>query len=36
MPMGNLLDGTIEWLENNLNTDGSFKAPKSLYDYPHA
>ena len=36
MPMGSLLDGTIEWLENNLNDDGSFKAPDTLYDYPHA
>lgn len=36
MPMGDLLDGTIEWLERNLNADGSFKAPDTLYNYPHA
>jgi hypothetical protein len=36
MPTGNLLDGTVEWLERNIDEDGSFKAPDTLYKYPHA
>lgn len=36
IPIGNLLDGTIEWLENNRNKDGSFNTPETLFDYPHA
>ncbi len=36
IPVGSLLDGTIEWLERNINDDGSFKAPDTLYKYPHA
>jgi hypothetical protein len=36
MPMGDLLDGTIDWLEGNINENGSFRAPETLLDYPHA
>lgn len=36
IPIGNLLDGTVDWLERNINEDGSFSAPDTLYKYPHA
>ena len=36
IPMGNLLDGTVQWLENNRNEDGSLKNPDTLLQYPHA
>lgn len=36
MPIGNLLDGTVAWLENNRNEDGSLKNPDNLLQYPHA
>lgn len=36
IPMGNLLDGAVEWVENNRNEDGSLKNPDTLHKYPHA
>lgn len=36
MPIGNLLDGTVDWLERNISEDGLFRAPDTLYKYPHA
>jgi hypothetical protein len=35
-PIGDLLDGTPEWVLANQNPDGSLKNPASLLDYPHA
>jgi hypothetical protein len=34
IPLGNLLDDTPEWLEQQRNDDGSLKNPDSLRDYP--
>lgn len=36
IPVGHLLKGTANWVENNLNEDGTLKNPPSLLDYPHA
>lgn len=36
IPVGHLLDGTPEWIEQNRQPDGSLKNPASLLDYPHA
>lgn len=36
LPPGNLLDGTVAWLERNRNEDGSFKNPTTLKKYPIA
>lgn len=36
MPPGNLLDGTVEWLETQVKEDGSLSNPASLREYPIA
>ena len=36
LPMGDMLEGTPEWLEKIQNPDGSLANPASLLDYPHA
>ncbi|MCA1032602.1 hypothetical protein LCL95_16435 [Bacillus timonensis] len=36
IPVGNLLEGTVEWLEQNRKEDGSLKNPNDLLEYPHA
>ncbi|MBC7870443.1 MAG: hypothetical protein H7Y09_06355, partial [Chitinophagaceae bacterium] len=36
IPVGSLFDGTAQWLEGQLQEDGSLKNPASLHEYPHA
>ena len=36
LPPRNLLEGTAEWVEGSLDSDGTLKNPASLLDYPHA
>jgi hypothetical protein len=36
IPVGNILEGTVAWLEKNRNQDGSLKNPDSLLKYPYA
>jgi hypothetical protein len=36
VPVGNLLDGAVEWLERSRNEDGSLRNPPEVLDYPHA
>jgi hypothetical protein len=36
LPMGDLLDGTPEWVESVQDTDGSLSNPTSLKEYPRA
>src|SRR5215213_7771014 len=36
IPVGNLLDGTPQWLEGQREPDGSLKNPPETLDYPHA
>lgn len=36
LPAGNLLEGTVSWIEQNRSEDGSLKNPPGLLDYPHA
>jgi hypothetical protein len=36
IPPGAVLDGTLAWVEANRNSDGTFKVPTTLLDYPHA
>jgi hypothetical protein len=36
IPAGNILDGTVEWVERNRKEDGSLENPDKLLDYPHA
>jgi hypothetical protein len=36
LPIGDLLEGTPDWLEDNQNPDGSLKNPPELLNYPHA
>ena len=36
LPVGNLLDGTPQWLESQQNEDGSLKNLASVLTYPHA
>jgi hypothetical protein len=36
VPLSGILDGTVQWVENNRNEDGSLKNPDNLLDYPHA
>jgi hypothetical protein len=36
LPVGDLLEGTPEWLESIQNPDGSLENPPGLLDYPHA
>jgi hypothetical protein len=36
LPVGELLDGTPEWLESIQKPDGSLDNPPDLQDYPHA
>lgn len=36
IPMGNLLDGTLDWVERDRNEDGSLRNPETLLKYPHA
>ncbi|WP_391573805.1 prenyltransferase/squalene oxidase repeat-containing protein [Cohnella sp.] len=36
IPLTDLLEGTVDWIERNKNEDGSLKNPDSLHKYPHA
>ena len=36
IPLGDLLDGTAQWLEQVQKPDGALAQPDSLYGYPHA
>jgi hypothetical protein len=36
IPVGNILEGTVAWVEKNRNQDGSLKNPDSLLKYPYA
>ncbi len=36
IPIGNILDGTVVWLEQNRNRDGSFRVPSQVFEYPLA
>lgn len=36
LPLANLLEGSVDWLENQRTDDGSLKNPTSLNDYPIA
>ncbi|HEU4965837.1 MAG TPA: hypothetical protein VFV52_18660 [Bacilli bacterium] len=36
LPVGDILDGTPEWVERNRNEDGSLKNPDNLHQYPFA
>jgi hypothetical protein len=36
IPVGNLLDGSVEWLEQQREPDGTLRNPAELLDYPHA
>ncbi len=36
LPIGDMLEGTPEWLEKNQKADGSLANPAGLLDYPHA
>ncbi len=36
IPIGNLLEGTGQWVEDQVQEDGSLKNPATLLDYPHA
>jgi hypothetical protein len=36
IPAGKLLDGTVQWLEAQRETDGSLKNPPETLNYPHA
>ena len=36
LPPGDLLEGVVAWLENNLEEDGSLQNPDAVLDYPRA
>jgi hypothetical protein len=36
VPAGKLLDGSVQWLEGQRESDGSLKNPPETLDYPHA